>query len=188
MIDSLSQAANYVSRIFWKNGREIILEKSLNKGRHALLQTDKEVVYILFKRHKFMTYGKQFKGEDGIGESINIEYLNSILRSKKLDLILIVYPNNDIYFIDKQEWRDYSDKHGTVRMQQKGETTSSIPVGLLKRWDIVMWNRKLTEFEKPVVPNSVEPKLKWWEKILGKRNRISLKDKLIDLFLTLRGK
>lgn len=169
-LDSLSDAALYVENILRRSGREILQARSLNKGRHGLIQTDFEIYYILFKRKKFMTYGRQFNGESGMGESINLDWLNNLIKSEKVDEILVVYPEGSIYYIDKLEWREYVQSKDTVRMtQSQGEVTTSIPMTLLKRWDIRANNRKVVEYIEPqvedVVPkqsNTIWSRIKSW--------------------------
>lgn len=107
--------------------------KRVNKSRHRLLITEKGLrYYVLYKREYFMSFGKIFSLK-GIGESINMEYMEFIMYLKT-DAILFVHPDGRIYIIPAQEFIDWSDAHETIRRTKAGEITRSVPVNILRRW------------------------------------------------------
>jgi len=124
-----------VGRIF-QRGDEVKEIIPLNNERHYLLITHKGMkYYLLFKRSFFMKYGEIFKdrGQKGVGESINVEYLK-LARDYKVDYILIYYQDGRIYHIDPNTWFDFARRFRTIRTTKDGETTYSIPVSMLRRW------------------------------------------------------
>jgi len=163
-IKGLMQAENYVRSIIVGRGGEILRVQPMNfvpeyrKYTHVALsarlkpEEEPKIYYVLYKREKFMSYGRQFN-DHGFGESINLDAFKNIERSRYLDRILVVYPDGFIYYITPDQWRDYVRENETVRMQYGGEVTTSVNISILQRWDRDWTVQELEKWmQKPNLP------------------------------------
>jgi len=149
VINSLADSGHYVEGILRGRGYEITNALCVNLGRHAVIATRKDgtdrIFYVLFKRDLFYTYGRWFD-DNCLGETINLEWFEAIERSKYLDKILFVYPEGIVYYITPEEWKSFVDENNTVRVQYGGETTTSVRIDILHRWDRAMTTQELTKW------------------------------------------
>jgi len=134
MPESLRQSIPIAIESVEKNTQDKVIDVCMiNKNRHCLLTTNKHLrYYLLFKRDFFRSFGKIFN-KDGLGESINIEYLK-FCKQNEIDAILIVYQIGHVYTVPVQEWWDYAQNNNTIRETISEEITMSIPLRLLRRW------------------------------------------------------
>ena len=76
---------------YWRTWRDI------NEGRYRLLFGYPNIL-IMFKRSFFMTFGKQFTGESGVGETVNAEHLE-MCKKHDVRTIITCYPDGKVYMI-----------------------------------------------------------------------------------------
>lgn len=152
LIDSTADAGRYISKILEGRGYEIVRVVPINKGRHIILVTEKEkerkAWYVLYKRAPFFTFSRQFDLETGcFGETVNVSYFQDIQRASTPVEMLFCYPDGVIYSTSPKEWGEFVRDNDTIRItQSQGETTTSVPLRILNRWD------------KPLEPDAL---LKW---------------------------
>ena len=107
-----------------------------NNGRHSLMKSisiDKPSFYALYKKDFFNSFGKMYPCEpSGVGESINIEWLDLAL-SLSVDYLVFVYPTGYVYIISPLLVKRYCESRGLIREQYEGESTYVFPVMLLER-------------------------------------------------------
>jgi hypothetical protein len=146
VVSDIGEAANNVRRILENRGYVIVAEqpchyvRKYHKCVHSLIIAERKgrrcAFYVLFKNKFFLTYGRQFD-DFGFGESMNLEVLMSLSRSETLEGILYVYNDGFIYNIPVEKFKDFVVEHGTIRVTKETlETTASVRVDLLDRWDI----------------------------------------------------
>lgn len=105
----------------------------INNEKHYVFVTDKGLSYVqVFKRNFFMSFGAIF-GKKGIGESINQEMVE-FAEENGIQSFVFVYQNGSSYIVPVKELKDYAIANGTIRTTSSGETTMSVPIGLLRPW------------------------------------------------------
>jgi hypothetical protein len=105
----------------------------INRERHFVFITEKGMKYqMLYKREFFNSFGAVF-GKKGIGESVNKEYVEYALHIGIHNFIFI--HGDKMYMCPVKEFHDWSKANGTIRETSSGETTLSVPVAMLRRFD-----------------------------------------------------
>ncbi len=132
-------AAELLREFLKEHGVRVVNMKYLNMNRHCVLMTaSTEKYYMLFKRKPFNTYGSHI-GNEGIGESINMDALKIALENE-MARIVIVYPDGKVFAKRPEEWLRCAKSMGTIRktdVKDNGagnETVCSVPFSTLKRW------------------------------------------------------
>jgi hypothetical protein len=175
--ESTADAGKFIVKVLKARGHEVELIIPINKGRHLLVKAfsplrELEVYYILYKSSFFFSYSRQFEDADGegFGESVNLEFMNAIMRSETLTSILVAYRDGYIFHIEPETLKEYLSGRERVRIQHKGEVTCSFPISLLSRWD-----RNWTSYEldrwigKPTLSEKVKHMFqRVKEKLFGK--------------------
>jgi len=112
----------------------------VNRRRHMIVRSLDMVFYVLYKDSFFMSFNKQFSGfvkdfpeYKGLGESINKRWLEKAIQLESK--LVFVYPSGKMYFFYPKAFKRFSTVYGLKRTQDRGETTYSIPVKILKRFD-----------------------------------------------------
>lgn len=125
--------------------------KSVNFGRHFVVDTDRGRFYVVFKREFFHSFASQFPHfsshpmYSAMGESLNKECLNVAIRRSAV--LVFVYPSGRIYRVFPALFKRFAEGNGLYRVQSRGffdkklgkkvyETTLSIPLTLLDRFDV----------------------------------------------------
>ena len=84
----------YIKKEWWVDHQRKVIIQAENKTRF----------YVLFKRDFFNSYGK-ITGNEGIGESINIDDFDYAVYEQDVERFLYIYPNNHVYTITPRELR-----------------------------------------------------------------------------------
>lgn len=153
MLETKEAAFVYVCKYLEEHGHKIRSVQNYNLGRHRLIQTNKGIYYMIFKREFFYSFKKQFpqwskQNPTGYGESINMTFLNMALA--KGATLLFIYPDKKIYKIYPNVVKNVCEKNNLTREQEKinkynrmnfsgstksiKEITYSFPLCLLERF------------------------------------------------------
>lgn len=100
-----------------------------NRGRHILLVSQEESpirFYCLFKKEWLKCFNNLFplfirshKGfYSGLGESINVEWLNYAIKSGA-NYLCYVYPDRKVYVVSPLAVKKFCEKNGLIRIQDK---------------------------------------------------------------------
>lgn len=137
-VDSPKEGLKLVCKTIERKTFDMVEEiKPVNNQRHFLLRTIRGLkYYVMYKREFFHKFGVIFAlhGMKGAGESINKENLNLALKYE-VDKIMLVYATGYVYVVTPQQWKEFAEQFGTIRETGQGETTYSIPLSYLRRWD-----------------------------------------------------
>ncbi|MAG76406.1 MAG: hypothetical protein CL811_06550 [Colwelliaceae bacterium] len=134
-IQSVNEACSLVkSKINEIKKETIVKSQYMNNFRHYYLVTSTGTkYYLMYKRDFFYSFGKIFNLK-GAGESMNKEFLRFALMNE-IDEVIIAYESGKIYSLSPNKWMAYCQDNKTIRETTKGETTCSVPIGLLERWE-----------------------------------------------------
>lgn len=145
MIDSQERAFSELYRRFYPEN--VLWVRNVNKSRGKLIKTTNTKLYAVYKRERFMTFGKQFEaqGMTGLGESINREVLN-ILIAENVDRLIVIYPD-DMYWIYPKLFKRFAVANNLIRTQKidnyyksttgydkLNEVTYSVPISLFEKY------------------------------------------------------
>lgn len=137
-ISSLKEATiKVVEEINDKYETDLVVKSyDVNQARHKLVRTlEGKGFWVVFKRKPFMSFGKIFDIEyDGAGESLNKDVVIEG-DEKDVNKFLFVYSNGKIYSISPLKFKRYAQEEETIRETSSGETTYSVPMDLLERWN-----------------------------------------------------
>ena len=141
---------------FIRNKVDVENVKKVNDGRHrAIESTDGTRYWLLYKREFFQSYGYQFEGESGYGESINKEILQEAI-ANDFDYLLFAYEDGKIYSIDPVKVRQYAELNETIRETKGGEETYSFSIDELYRWDNKDINQVYTMINADILEEKLE--------------------------------
>jgi len=142
MIKCQDSAIKYFIETYAPTGKVIA---SFNKGRHKVIQTEKERFYCVYKREFFNTFGLQFPEFEGQkGESLNQTYLDRAINSQCATIIFI-HPEG-AYKIYTRQFQNFATTFNLLRTQEAeftyrfvggvkkkvNEVTLSVPVSVLE--------------------------------------------------------
>ena len=127
MIDSQETAFSELLRRLYPE--KVLWVRNINKSRGKLIKTTNMKIYAVYKRERFMTFGKQFKsqGMTGLGESINREVLN-LLIAEDVDRLIVIYPDN-MYWIYPKLFKNFAIEK-FIENDSGGENSMTIFVNL----------------------------------------------------------
>lgn len=133
-ISSARRAINQTKELIESNTQDRVVQiYPVNSERQFVFITNNELKYIqVYKRNFFMSFGRIFN-KKGIGESINKEMIEFAIENG-VHNFLFTYQDSKVYVISVKEFKDYAIANNTIRTTSSGETTFSVPIGLLRRW------------------------------------------------------
>ena len=167
MIDKMNPLLNHVMAFdylkrFFRNKYDVWFTPiPKNKGRHILLisqESSPKRLYCLFKKewlrcfnNLFPVFIRAYKGfYSGLGESINVEWLNYAIRAG-VNYLVYVYPDRKVYVVSPLAVKKFCEKNGLIRKQDRinsyllpncsksrelvNESTYVFPIKLLERLD-----------------------------------------------------
>jgi hypothetical protein len=125
----VGDAARQISKTLSENGKPVLATRRVHAGQHAILTTQNDDYYVLFKRAPYLDYGREIGDDNGAGETINNHTLQAILSNPRIKLLLFAYPNGTVYGIPPREFNAHATSHLTKRT---GETALCVQMKQLK--------------------------------------------------------
>jgi len=113
----------FMKKLKLKNYK-IINVRDVNKDRHRIVFTDRGNFYLLYKKDYYNSFSTKYAdfiykvpAMRGVGDSINVDFLNLAIQ-KKVNFLVFIH-ETETFIVDPQDMKEYCEKNHLKDLQDK---------------------------------------------------------------------